>query len=1171
LAVDHRAALLRDMDTGKARQLNPLKLFGATNVSALREACRKSREQYNLDAREQLVNYVPRPGRGELTVKSREQAFAMLKDYAQATTGTRFKRVDVTFDSTSVALYIVDVRQLVRRRAENHFLFNRMHVGSGRDAAKEAAYQEALDEFLSARRSRGMAERLDRTQTEEAAAAEEVARRAAQRAQMESERAVAVPEVGEVLYGEVTASEAYAAAERMRLLANKDDPILAIPLFMDKWVEVNGESFLGGYAGDPHIPFELQSLQENMQPVFFAETLHFPTARISRRVANVRMRANYEHAIMRVVSDEFKAVALAGVRCRVAWSQADTTVRQVRVLPRVHALLLDDPQQHTSLGVVGSFSVYTRRPPQTSSCFGQPHKVRHYRDDQRLIESAQTLHRAVAQSHGRRGQELQRELDILKAKCVHSGISTTIWPPRVCPFAEHPDCDDPKGVNLYWKSVFMGLHNIGLCYLRDCLSLTLRLLFETVCDSRKSRHEEMVAGFDAHSKLYAGDWTTVSSRGLASILIKTKQPWDVRRNREKIVRAMRTFRVTVHRLLLRKRRSKVAALALRNVMHWSRQAGWRDMFRSETEQLDRLAAQTMPLLKTAFHGFKNFNRSPNWAKMAVAGALYRYLGRFKGALDDQHYEERHKLGRRAYRHFSAKHGDLLKTITDYVSVALGAAEIEQHIAQANSDLVYAAGCGLGEHVSLYLSGYADPLAPDPATGRVPGDDALVAAALCGSERCVQLLLGARAEANARDLERRTPLIAAASEGRASVVQLLLAANADPGKRWSGLDAIQWAHHRGHRPIVEQLKRAGCSVPLSVLEPLPRADPSVNRLGPLRRGCAETLLLSTVTPGGAAANTELLARCPRLGALPYALRVYCNGNVERVPWAALPELQSRSTRLSVRPTLLLRRADADADADRDETERLLRACHRLYPTYTIDAGVPPRKAPHFVSCVHEDHGRHRRYLGELLLLFAFCKCEKRKSDGKLAVVREQCALVHWMVEGREENVGRVQLRPEEEVPPPDWDAIEARLRLEEGADEGGGEEGAEEDSEEDGEEDSEEDSVEGAGEEREDDDDNASDGDNDEAEAPTAQEAAARNSFATHRRGPVRPDRAGDEGGERGDGHRDGSAGGEDVGDDDDDDDDAGEGPVGGVAVYGGECVEQYVYAFHEQERKTHAS
>ena len=80
----------------------------------------------------------------------------------------------------------------------------------------------------------------------------------------------------------------------------------------------------------------------------------------------------------------------------------------------------------------------------------------------------------------------------------------------------------------------------------------------------------------------------------------------------------------------------MAALFLQNILR-------RDMFQAETDALDDDAALQMQHFKTAFAGRKDFNRSSNWHKSAHCGVLYRWLGRFRGALSDEHPEVRYLI------------------------------------------------------------------------------------------------------------------------------------------------------------------------------------------------------------------------------------------------------------------------------------------------------------------------------------------------------------------------------------------------------------------------------------------------------------------------------------------------------------------------------------------------
>lgn len=100
-----------------------------------------------------------------------------------------------------------------------------------------------------------------------------------------------------------------------------------------------------------------------------------------------------------------------------------------------------------------------------------------------------------------------------------------------------------------------------------------------------------------------------------------------------------------------------------------------------------------------------------------------------------------------------------------------------------------------------------------ATVNRPGWTPLHYAATGGHDKIVALLLGARADVNARSPNNTTPLMMAAGEGHIYTVKLLLDSGADATLRNDvGMNAVDFANQYGRKDIAEgliyRLKRAG---------------------------------------------------------------------------------------------------------------------------------------------------------------------------------------------------------------------------------------------------------------------------------------------------------------------------------------------------------------------------
>jgi len=90
-----------------------------------------------------------------------------------------------------------------------------------------------------------------------------------------------------------------------------------------------------------------------------------------------------------------------------------------------------------------------------------------------------------------------------------------------------------------------------------------------------------------------------------------------------------------------------------------------------------------------------------------------------------------------------------------------------------------------------------------------GSTALGVAALFGHVPAIQLLLEARADVHATNLQKRTPLALAAMQGHEESVRTLLAAGSalHAVDGW-GFTATGWAEARGHRGAARLLRQAG---------------------------------------------------------------------------------------------------------------------------------------------------------------------------------------------------------------------------------------------------------------------------------------------------------------------------------------------------------------------------
>ena len=222
--------------------------------------------------------------------------------------------------------------------------------------------------------------------------------------------------------------------------------------------------------------------------VMLSDTVHDITPTVSRRPDRKASRASLESNIFDLISSEFKTVAESGIVAHVAWkaneavseasacapaavthavthpkqerhvcvrstnsrarrapnSHFDTlpplpvrsqALRTVTIAPRAHAWLLDDPQQHSTMGVKDcNYCLQSRK---AFSCFGRPVMARSAAEDLPVIERAQRAQQAVnqlaARARGRDATAARLELRIAKVHTATQPQTISVCVPNsVC-------------------------------------------------------------------------------------------------------------------------------------------------------------------------------------------------------------------------------------------------------------------------------------------------------------------------------------------------------------------------------------------------------------------------------------------------------------------------------------------------------------------------------------------------------------------------------------------------------------------------------------------------------------------------------------------------------------------------------------------------------------------
>jgi hypothetical protein len=121
---------------------------------------------------------------------------------------------------------------------------------------------------------------------------------------------------------------------------------------MDKAAEQNGESFMMFWAVPLALSQTDQCKPEARICVGVAETLKFRTVKESKKPASVAARVAieqaYSHAVLSPLLFESSTTAV-----QQQWSPSQRTSATTTIVPAVHSLLLDDPQQRATLACTG--------------------------------------------------------------------------------------------------------------------------------------------------------------------------------------------------------------------------------------------------------------------------------------------------------------------------------------------------------------------------------------------------------------------------------------------------------------------------------------------------------------------------------------------------------------------------------------------------------------------------------------------------------------------------------------------------------------------------------------------------------------------------------------------------------------------------------------------------
>ena len=871
---------------------------------------------------------------------------------------------------------------------------------------------------------------------------------------------------GERFYEHAVSGNAYLEAMEHEKLKRQeveyDYRVYSFYVFQDKASEPNGESVMMFFAVSCHLLLDDQCNPANWLCVGVAGVLRYPTVRERELPSSVRARASLEDEYTAASVGKLLAAGEQTVEVMQSWAGHQRKPAVAQLIPALHKWLLDDPQQHASLAVVGCAFCMQRNARR--ACRSESVADRTVINSCLPVDEALEILELHPSSH-------DVEHRVAKAKLRQLGLP---WPPR-----RNPVLDAPVKTHPFRVSAFMPMHNFGLCVAPDCMQMALNVIYHKVFGSDPIAWTRWLRAADEYARAEFASYHILKGRGrknglISGILKKRKGPPVVRGGcRYDIIHTLRCFRVIIHPTLVRA--SPTAARALQRMMELGRLLLQKGLLESERGALKAKGIELMPLVKAASsldaEMTKDYNRSPNWHKSTRHASDLFMDGPFYGGGNDEHAEFMQKLMHQAYRCFSDKK-HVVQNIANFLMRRASQVQTDGWLAASNADLVLAATYGIADHVRLLLR-FADPLTKDKTTNRCPGVDALSAACKRGHTACMRLLLDSRVDVDARDADGKTLLIASACAGHLASAKLLVESRASPQLTWSRLNALEWAQYSRHPDVAALLSSAGLQSRQGDLNPTPRMNRFITRLRPPLGGERRRCYLDLTSLRNARADASAEVRtarqqnrrnCPDLADhLEYALRVsacmhvtalvlllstrshhcrgprllcvrqvYLNGGNEDVPMAQLPKLHGESLIVEVRPGIILRPPESVGHDAREydieamleglaPVSRLLKTRRVSLPTYTVSETGEPRRAshrPNFLSICHCDPD-YDVYAAEHLIDLIFTK----PSGEEVPLV-----FVRWMDDApRQENIGPLVVPGD---PPNDadtWEALEARIR------------------------------------------------------------------------------------------------------------------------------------------------
>ena len=410
-------------------------------------------------------------------------------------------------------------------------------------------------------------------------------------------------------------------------------------VFRDKASEASGASWFMAHAVPCHIPLSERSKPASWITVMVAETVSGQSSSVN---------AAMEKAYFDKLFERLRQLRQVGLKVEACWHTDAPDPMPVMLLPALHALVEDDPQQKATCCCSGC--VWCTQPNAIAASSTHPRCERTEANTRVTIEQALA---AVESGQSSRS----RDVRAAKASVEYIGVR---WPPRV-PYTFTPDPapglgmlqrdDDPTLGGLttsgaFWVQNYATLHNVGLCMIPDCMQIAVQLTFDSAVGGRVTDWNALLSG---RAKDYVlanfSDWSISRGRcktkGLGGALLRfeggrdkqghAKLPRVRRSSKYELMNAMRFFRILFHTELAQSHPAAAKALLklVETIRLVKRPTGLVDSERGELRAavVELLGlVQTAAVLPSSGRRIKDLNRAHNWHKNLHVARIMEWLG-----------------------------------------------------------------------------------------------------------------------------------------------------------------------------------------------------------------------------------------------------------------------------------------------------------------------------------------------------------------------------------------------------------------------------------------------------------------------------------------------------------------------------------------------------------------